>query len=229
MSWLNNSIHQIFYYSSKHFYFVTDCCDYQVKSIMSSYVSTQSAEQLLQDMMRLYSDNLSSVHPDMKKLRELLTQLSDEQKLHILQQIYSGLTPLHYAALRGHTEIISALLTSLQSSEDRLKLLMVNEYITPLYAAAVCGRTDSVKMILDCLTADQQLQIMSVQDCDDETAIQEAESEGRTDTVRILREYQQRAKNLMREEFSKLIIHDLHVSPSVRVGYMKHVQLYCVG
>ena len=89
---------------------------------MSTYVSTQSAEQILQDMMTQYSDWSSSVYPDMKKLREVLTQLSDEQKLLILQQVYSGwVTPLVCAAYRGHIEIFSTLLTSLQSSAHRLK------------------------------------------------------------------------------------------------------------
>ena len=35
-----------------------------------------------------------------------------------------------------------------------------------------------------------------------ETAIQCAEIRGHTDTVRVLTEYQQRAENLMREEYS---------------------------
>ena len=72
----------------------------------------------------------------------------------------------------------------------------------PLHVAASFGHTESVKMILDCLTADQQIQLMSVQDCECDTAIQCAESEGCTDTVRILREYQQRAESLMREKYS---------------------------
>ena len=83
---------------------------------MSTYVSTQSAENLLQDMMTRYCERRPSVYPDMKKLSEVLTQLSDEQKLHILQQLYSALTPLHYAALRGHTEIISTLLIHIYGS-----------------------------------------------------------------------------------------------------------------
>ena len=147
------------------------------------------------------------VYPDMKKLREVLTQLSDQQKLHILQQEYSGLhTPLYWAARRDHTEIISTLLTSLQSSAYRLKLLMVDDEYTPLHKAALWGKTESVKMILDCLAADQQIQIMSVQDCDGLTAIQWAETGICTDTERILREYQHRADNLMKEEYSKLMI-----------------------
>ena len=164
-----------------------------------------SSTQLLQDMMRQYC-RPSSVYPDIKKkLREVLTQLSDQQKLHILQQDYTT-RPLHRAARRDDTEIISTLLTSLQSSADRLKLLMVDDEYTPLHRAALMGHTESVKMILDCLTADQQIQIMSVQDWGDETAIQCAESIRRTDTVRVLREYQHRAESLMKEEYSKLMI-----------------------
>ena len=163
--------------------------------------STQSEELLLQYMMIQYCVlGSSSVLTDMKKLREILTLLSDQQKLHMLQQKYSDWwRPLHYATLSDHTEIISTLLTSLQSSADRLKLLMVDEF-TPLHAAAFRGKTESVKTILDCLTADQQIQIMSVQDWRGDTAIKKAERGGRTDTERVLREYQQRAKNLMTEE-----------------------------
>ena len=190
-----------------------------MKAIMSSYMSTQSSEKLLQDMMRLYCAGWSSsVYPKMKKLSEVLTHLSDQQKLHILQQVYYSdwVTPLHQAAWRDHTEIISTLLTSLQSSEDRLKLLMVTKY-TPLHTAAIYSHTKSVKMILDCLTADQQTQLMFVQ-AYGETALQHAQRKGHTDTVRILREYQQRADNLMGEQYSMLIIHDLHISSCVRFG-----------
>ena len=161
--------------------------------------STQSAEQLLQDMMTQYCKWASPVYPDMKKLREVLTLLSDEQKLHILQQKYSGWTPLNHAAASDGTEIISTLLTYAQSSAYRLKLLMVDKDETPLHLAAHFGHTESVKMILDCLTADQQIQIMSLPGRDGETAIQKAERRRKTDTMRVLREYQHRAV-LMREQ-----------------------------
>ena len=95
-------------------------------------------------------------------------------------------TPLRCAADRDDTEMISTVLTSLQSSADRLKLLMVDKY-TPLHTAASWGRTESVKMILDCLTADQQIQIMSIQSISGETAIHGAERSRHTETVRILR------------------------------------------
>ena len=156
-------------------------------------------------MRRYCKGPSSSVYPDMDTLREVLTQLSDQQKSHILQQKYNFWRPLEYTACRGHTEIISTLLTSLQSSAYRLKLLMVYKN-TPLHAAAHWGNTESVKMILDCLTADQQIQIMSVQ-CKGKTAIQKAESRGRTDTVRVLREYQHREEEEMRySKFIDLII-----------------------
>ena len=156
-------------------------------------MSRRSAEKLLQGMMTQYTKHWpSSVYPDMKKLREVLTQLSDQQKLHILQQKYSGWIPLRHAAYRDHTEIISTLLTSLQSSADRLKLLMVYKG-TPLHVAVRFGRTESAKMMLDCLTADQQIQLMSVQNRWDRTAIQMAENEGHTDTARVLTKYRQSA------------------------------------
>ena len=171
---------------------------------------TQSAEKLLQDMMTQYCDYWSSVCLDIKKLKEVLTQLSDQQKLHLLQQNYSGWwTPLQYAALRDDTDIINTLLTSLQSSADRLKLLMVYVW-TPLYVAAFYSRTESVKMILDCLTADQQIQIMSAQSESGGTAIRCAERGGHTDTARVLREYQHREDDLMKEQNGMLLILDFH-------------------
>ena len=74
-------------------------------------------------------------------------------------------------------------------------------YHTPLRTAALTSLTDSVKMILDCLTADQQIQIMSVQDRWGNTAIQWAERYRRhTDTERVLTEYQQRAERLQKQQ-----------------------------
>ena len=196
---------------------------------MSTYVSTQSAEKLLQDMMTQYCDWPSSVYPDMKKLREVLTQLSDGLKLHALQQKYSVKTPLDCAAQRGHTEIIGTLLTSLQSSAYRLKLLTVVGNWTPLHYAALNGHTDSLKVILNCLTTDHQTQLMSVRSCGDMTAIRWAVSRGRTDTLRVLREYKQKAEIERREKYSNLISHILLVSPCVGLGNILIVQHYCVG
>ena len=98
------------------------------------------------------------------------------------------------------------------SPEEKTHIVLNRPHRAAYCITALLGHTESVKMILDCLTADQQIQIMSFQGRAGETAIQCAQIRGRTDTLRILREYQQRADNLMREQYSKFIIHDLHVS-----------------
>ena len=157
--------------------------------------SALSEGQLLQRMMTQYCR--SSVYPDMKKLRDLLTQLSDEQKLDILRQKYLW-TPLHWAAVSDDPEIISTLLQCLPTTY-RLQLLMVDKISTPLHHAAHWDRPESVKVILDCLTADNQIELMSVQ-WGDETAIQNAEYHGNADVVRILREYWQQAKKQLKGE-----------------------------
>ena len=79
--------------------------------------STQSSEQLLQDMMTQYC--FDGVYPYIEKLTEALTQLSDQQKLHILQlQKYSVWTPLHWAAGRGHTAHYSHLYSPQQTDSN---------------------------------------------------------------------------------------------------------------
>ena len=53
----------------------------------------------LKDMMREYVRN-SEYHPDIEKLRDLLSKVTDEQELNILQQTKNvvGRTALHVAA-----------------------------------------------------------------------------------------------------------------------------------
>ena len=117
----------------------------------------------LKDMMREYVRR-SEYHPDMEKLRELLSKVTDEQKLNILQQTKSERhsTALHEAAYRGDAEMITTILSSLQSV-NRLKLLMMKNYLkhTPLHLAALRGHTESVKAILNSLTADQWMQLLT--------------------------------------------------------------------
>ena len=132
-------------------------------------------------------------HPDIEKLRELLSKVTDAQKLNILQQTkdewYS--TALHEAADRDDAEMITTILSSLQS-EDRLKLLMMRDNVkcTSLHAAASEGHTESVKAILNSLTADQQMQLLAVEDEDGETAEKMASGE----TADVLSEYKNEAK-----------------------------------
>ena len=100
----------------------------------------------------------SEYHPDMEKLRELLSKVTDQQKLDILQQTKSSWTDrtaLHVAAYRDDAEVITTILSSIQS-EDRLKLLMMTNYwkCTPLHIAARRGVSESLKSILSSLQSE---------------------------------------------------------------------------
>ena len=144
------------------------------------------------DMMREYVRR-SEYHPDIEKLRELLSKVTDEQKLNILQQTKSekDRTALHVAAYRGDAEMITTILSSIQTA-DRLKSLMMRDFIkrTPLHAAAWRGHTESVKAILNSLTADQQMQLLTEGDRYGKTAVEMASGE----TADVLSEYKNRAK-----------------------------------
>ena len=131
----------------------------------------------------------SSEYPDIEKLRELLSKVTDEQKLDILQRIKSevaSMTGLHKSSYRDDAEVLKTILTSLQYS-DRLKVLMMINYAnrTPLHEATLGGHTESVKAILDSLAADQQIQLMFEQGWDGKTAVEMASGE----TAGVMTEY----------------------------------------
>ena len=134
----------------------------------------------------------SEYHPDMEKLRELLSKVTDEQKLNILQQTKIGRdrTALHVAAGRNDAEMITTILSSLDSSY-RLDPLMEKDFIrrTPLHIAARGGHTESVKAILGSLTADQQIHLLPEEDWYGETAVEMASGL----SADILSEYKNRA------------------------------------
>ena len=71
----------------------------------------------LKDMMRDYVRK-SEYHPDIEKLRELLSKVTDEQKLNTLLQTkisWTDRTALHVAANRDDAEMITTILSSLSS------------------------------------------------------------------------------------------------------------------
>ena len=108
----------------------------------------------------------SEYHPDIEKLRDLLSKVTDGQKLNILHQTKSevdGMTALHKAAQRGHADVLK---TILSSHSDKLKLHRTKDYMkrTPLHEAVVSDQTESVKAILDSLRADEQLQLLKEQE-----------------------------------------------------------------
>ena len=146
----------------------------------------------LKDMMREYVRR-SEYHPDMEKLRGVLSRVTDEQKLNILQQTKSERhrTALHEAADRDDAEMITTILSSLKSS-NRLKPQMMSDrrMLTPLHTAAQKGHTESVKAILGSLTADQQMQLLTEEDGDYKTPVEMASGE----TADVLSEYKNKAK-----------------------------------
>ena len=148
----------------------------------------------------------SEYHPDMEKLRELLSKVTDALKLNILQQTkgkWTDRTALHKAAGRDDAEMITTILSSLQSSY-RLQLLMMKDNMrcTSLHKAASVDHTESVKAILSSLTADQQIQLLTAEDEDGETAVEMASGE----TADVLIRY---SMNAIREARKGKICHPL--------------------
>ena len=127
---------------------------------------------------------------DKERLRELLSKVTDEQKLNILQQtesVVARMTALHKAAQRGHADVLKAVLTTLQSW-DRLKILFAKDYMkrTPLHEAVFSDQTESVKAILDSLRADEQLQLLKEQEWYGKTPVEMASGE----MLDVLAEYE---------------------------------------
>ena len=77
----------------------------------------------LKDIMREYVRR-SEYYPDIETLRELLSKVTDEQKLSILLMMKDDMkrTPIHQAADRGHKELVKVIFISL-SAEQREQLL----------------------------------------------------------------------------------------------------------
>ena len=132
----------------------------------------------------------SEYHPDMEKLRELLSKVAVEQKLNILKWSWKS-TILHTsfgflgipsneegdrvldnAAYRDDAEMITTILSSLQFA-DRIKLLLMKNCreCTPLHAAVSEGHSESVKAILNSLSSGQQMQLFTEEGFHVETVI----------------------------------------------------------
>ena len=119
-----------------------------------------------------------------ESIRNQLTKVSEDLRYELLASITDndGDTVLTRAAYRGHTELCVTLLSSLPPA-DRLKLIRVNKR-TALHRAAYWGYTYTVSGILNCLTAEQQLQLLFTQDFRGDTALHKAVQFGHTETVK---------------------------------------------
>ena len=149
--------------------------------------STNTASDELRDILTNYCNRYHSLNiPDIESIKNQLTEVSEHLRYKLLSSITDihGETVLSRAAGRGHTELCVTLLSSLPPA-DRLKLILVNKR-TALHLAAFHGYTETVSGILNCLTADQQLQLLFTQDSDGDTALHNAARWGRTEAVKNL-------------------------------------------
>ena len=145
-----------------------------------------AAKEHLRQILTDYCRNGNAECPDIERLKNLFSKVSDDQRYELLSSITDsyGYTVLTLAAYRGHTELCVTLLSSLPPA-DRLKLILVDG-ITALHTAAYRGYTNTISGILNCLTADQQLQLLFTQDSIGDTALHDSAQRGRTETVKAL-------------------------------------------
>ena len=147
--------------------------------------STNTASDELRDILTTYCNHYRN-NLDIKSVRSLLPKVSEDLRYELLASIRDsvGDTVLTRAACIADTKLCVTLLSSLPPA-DRLKLILVNK-ATALHSAAYRGHTETVSGILNCLTADQQLQLMFTQNSDGNTALHDVaqyrDSEG---TVRL--------------------------------------------
>ena len=145
-------------------------------------MSDTSAEYVA-EMMKLYIRSLS-LNLDIQPLENLLNKLSDEVKMKVIMQEDEWCKPLRCAIAKSHTDIITVILISLEPV-NRLQLLTIREF-TPLHQAAFYGNFKVVRCILNCLSAEQQLTLITTQDEEYKTAVHRALQGGSSDTIRVL-------------------------------------------
>ena len=147
---------------------------------------TNTASDELRDILTKYCNHYRNIPDIERNIWNLLTKVPGALRYELLSSITDrdiGYTVLTLAAGRGHRELCVTLLSSLPPA-DRLKLILVNKY-TALHWAAYWGRTETVSGILNCLTADQQIQLLFTQDGYGNTALHYA-AQVRTETVKTL-------------------------------------------
>ncbi|XP_067940541.1 inversin-A-like [Watersipora subatra] len=104
-----------------------------------------------------------------------------------------GWTALTVAAWRGYTDIAETLLISL-SVEQRVSLLNIqtNYYLnTALHCAAYSGHTAALQTMLTSIPPDKVSALLRIKNRDSRTPLEEAESEGRKETVELLKSWKQ--------------------------------------
>ena len=136
--------------------------------------STQTTADEVKQFLSVYGKSDDPRDPDIERLKNLIRKVSVDERYELLSSITDGDgdTLLTTAARKGHTELCVTLLSSLPSA-DRLKPILVDNY-TVLHSAARMGYKGTVSGILNCLTADQQLQLLFTQNIFGDTALHKA-------------------------------------------------------
>ena len=147
--------------------------------------STQTAAELRR-ILTHYCHSYLTKCPDIERLKNLLSKVSNDQKNKLLTSTRdsNGDTVLTRAAYNGQLELCVTVLSSLPPA-DRLKLILEDKF-TALHLAAWLGYTETVSGILSCLTAEQQLQLLFTQSNAGNTALHDAALQGHTETVKTL-------------------------------------------
>ena len=148
--------------------------------------SIHRAAHELTQIVKDYCYSYGAKCPDIERLRSVLSGVSDNERYELVSSIRDsfGYTVLTRAGERGHTELCVTLLLSIPLA-DRLKLILVNKR-TALQAAASRGYPETISGILNCLTADQQLNLLFTQNIGGDTALLDAALNGHTEIVKNL-------------------------------------------
>ena len=146
---------------------------------MSSIQTAEELSKILND----YYNSMGHIYPDIERLKNLLSEVSDAQRYELLSSIRGDIALIEAAPL-GKTELCVTLLSVLPQA-DKLKLIPFDE-LRAFHFAALWRYTETISGILNCLTAEQQLQLLFTQDSDGDTALHDAARMGHTETVKTL-------------------------------------------
>ena len=130
-----------------------------------------------------------ALYPHEDHLSRFLAQIpEDHLRLEVIMRQYGERTPLHWATRQNHYNMIRIMLESLPHV-DRLTLLKVRKW-TPLHDAARWNNAEAVRAIMDCLTPEQQGELLNMPDEDGETASDVAVRMRARDVLPILQVFQ---------------------------------------
>ena len=153
----------------------------------------------LQRMLDLYCNIENSKHPDLEELKNLLLQVRAKRGESFLARMLSKKydtigTPLHYAAVFGHGEVVSKFIQTL-SDEHTLSLLKVCKYgdsgvnsWTAIHEAAYYGDVNFLYLMYLYLSAPVQATLRTVE-YDGLTAIEWARSVDCEDAAKQIESY----------------------------------------